>query len=53
MVKYWSPKPADMVQILSHQQHRDIVQWLEHFSDTEEVIGSSPIIPILYAHLAQ
>ena len=33
------------VQILSHQQYRDIVQWLEHFPDTEGVIGSSPIIP--------
>lgn len=33
------------VQILSHQQYRDIVQWLEHFSDTEGVIGSSPIVP--------
>ena len=27
------------------QQYRDIVQWLEHFPDTEGVIGSSPIIP--------
>lgn len=25
--------------------NRGIVQWLEHFSDTEGVIGSSPIIP--------
>lgn len=45
MVKYWSPKPADMGSNPIPSAYRDIVQWLEHFSDTEGVIGSSPIIP--------